>query len=137
MHLSLGQAATEAGVAKSAISDAFSSGELSCPEKNPDGDKIDPAELFRISPKSAKTEADEPSPNDCQSGQAGAETMPSSAKFEFQLAGMVAVLAGLSQICESLTSAGDLDCSRASRSRHPIPAPPPISTRNPRLVPKA
>ena len=88
MYLSLGKAAKEAGVAKSTISKALSSGKLSYREKNSDGYKIDPAELFRVYPKITKTDADELSSNDWQSGQAGAETMPYSAKFEIQLAGL-------------------------------------------------
>ena len=82
MYLSLGQAAKEAGVAKSTISKALSSGKLSYREKNPDGYKIDPAELFRVYPKTTKTDADELSSNDWQPGKAGAETTPYSAKFE-------------------------------------------------------
>ena len=67
MYLSLGKAAKEAGVAKSTISKALSSGKLSYREKNSDGYQIDPAELFRVYPKTAKTDADEPSSNDWQS----------------------------------------------------------------------
>jgi hypothetical protein len=93
MYLSLGQAAKEAGVAKSTISKALSSGKLSYREKNPEGYKIDPAELFRVYPKTTKTDADELSPNDWQSGQAGAETTPYSAKFEIQLAGLKSLIA--------------------------------------------
>src|ERR1700730_11739641 len=81
MYLSLGKAAKEAGVAKSTISKALSSGKLSYREKNSDGYKIDPAELFRVYPKTAKTDADELTSNDWQLDQAGAETMPYSAKF--------------------------------------------------------
>jgi hypothetical protein len=136
MYLSLGKAAKEAGIAKSTSSKALSSGKLSYREKNPDGYKIDPAELFRVFPKTAKTDADEPSSNDWQLAQAGAETMPYSAKFEIQLAGMVAVLGGLSQIFESLNHEGDPDCSRSSRSKQPMPAPPAVA-RTPPLVPKA
>jgi hypothetical protein len=66
MYLSLGKAAKEAGVAKSTISKALSSGKLSYREKNSDGYQIDPAELFRVYPKTAKTDADEPSSNDWQ-----------------------------------------------------------------------
>jgi hypothetical protein len=40
-----------------------------------------------VYPKTTKTDADEPSSNDYQPGQAGTETMPYSAKFEIQLAG--------------------------------------------------
>jgi len=136
MYLSLGKAAKEAGVAKSTTSKALSSGKLSYQEKNPDGYKIDPAELFRVYPKTAKTDADEPSSNDWQLVQAGAETLPHSAKFEIQLAGMAAVLGGLSQIFESLTHGGDPDCSRSSRSKRPMPAPPAVA-RTPPLAPKA
>ena len=88
MYLSLGKAAKEAGVAKSTISKALSSGKLSYREKNSDGYQIDPAELFRVYPKSAKTDADEPSLDDWQLGQA-----PYSAKFEIQLAGLKSLIA--------------------------------------------
>ncbi|MGH9677238.1 MAG: hypothetical protein ACRD36_09070 [Candidatus Acidiferrum sp.] len=137
MYLSPGKAAKEAGAAKSATSKALPSGKLSYREKNPDGYKIDPAELFRVYSKTAKTDADEPSLNDWQLTQAGAETMPHSAKFETQLAGMVAVLGGLSQIFESLTHEGDPDCSRSARSGQPMPTPPPAAAQNPPLVPRA
>ena len=93
MYLSLGKAAKEAGVAKSTISKALSSGKLSYREKNPDGYKIDPAELFRVYPKIAKTDADELTSNDWQLGQAGGETTPYSAKFEIQLAGLKSLIA--------------------------------------------
>jgi hypothetical protein len=93
MYLSLGKAAKEAGVAKSTISKALSSGKLSYCEKNSDGYKIDPAELFRVYPKSTKTDADEPASNDWQLGQAGLETTPYSAKFEIQLAGLKSLIA--------------------------------------------
>ncbi|MGA9726372.1 MAG: hypothetical protein WBQ84_02755 [Methylocella sp.] len=93
MYLSLGKAAKEAGVAKSTISKALSSGKLSYREKNSDGYQIDPAELFRVYPKTAKTDADEPSLSDWQSGQTDAETMPYSAKFEIQLAGLKSLIA--------------------------------------------
>ena len=88
MYLSLGQAAKEAGVAKSTISKALSSGKLSYREKNPEGYKIDPAELFRVYPRTTKTSADETAENDWQQGQTGTETIPYSAKFEIQLAGL-------------------------------------------------
>ena len=93
MYLSLGKAAKEAGVAKSTISKALSSGKLSYREKNSDGYQIDPAELFRVYPKITKTDADELTSNDWQSGQAGAETTPYSAKFEIQLAGLKSLIA--------------------------------------------
>jgi len=93
MYLSLGQAAREAGVAKSTISKALSSGKLSYREKNPEGYKIDPAELFRVYPRTTKTDAEETSPNDWQPGQAGADTLPYSAKFEIQLAGLKSLIA--------------------------------------------
>ena len=93
MYLSLGKAAKEAGVAKSTISKALSSGKLSYREKNSDGYKIDPAELFRVYPKIAKTDADELTLNDWQPGQAGGETPPYSAKFEIQLAGLKSLIA--------------------------------------------
>jgi hypothetical protein len=86
MFFTLGQAAREAGVAKSTISKALSSGKLSYREKNSDGYKIDPAELFRVFPKTSKTSSDEPSPNDWQPAAANGETIPYSAKFEIELA---------------------------------------------------
>src|SRR6201988_929558 len=91
MYLSLGKAAKEAGVAKSTISKALSSGKLSYREKNSDGYKIDPAELFRVYPKQTKTDADDLPSNDWQ--QAGSDTLPYSAKFEIQLAGLKSLIA--------------------------------------------
>jgi hypothetical protein len=134
VYLSRGKAAKEAGVAKSSIPKALSSGNLSYQEKNSDSCKVDSAELFRVYPK---TDADEPSPNDWQPGQAGAETLPYAAKFESQLAGMVAVLEGLSQIFESLIHEGDPDCCPLSQSGQPMPAQPPAYARTPPQVPKA
>lgn len=85
MYLTLGQAAREAGVAKSTISKALASGKLSYREKNSDGYKIDPAELFRVFPKTSKNTSEETSTNDWQLSGHGAE-MPYSAKFEIELA---------------------------------------------------
>src|ERR1700745_2289561 len=93
MYLTLGQAAKEAGVAKSTISKALSSGKLSYREKNSDGYKIDPAELFRVYPNPAKTDADELLSNDWRQDEATAETLPYSAKFEIQLAGLKSLIA--------------------------------------------
>jgi hypothetical protein len=121
VHLSRGKVAKEAGVAKSGIPKDFSSGKLAYREKNPDGGKVDSADLFRVAPKTAKIDAEEPSLNEPQLGQAGAETLPYAAKFESQLAGLVAVLGGLSQIFESLTHAGDPDCCPLSKSGQPDP----------------
>jgi hypothetical protein len=85
MYLTLGQAAREAGVAKSTISKALASGKLSYREKNSDGYKIDPAELFRVFPKTSKNTSEETSSNDWQLSGHSAE-MPYSAKFEIELA---------------------------------------------------
>lgn len=53
MKLTLGQAAKEAGVSKPTLSRAIKSGKLSA-EKQADGSfSIDPAELFRVYPRSS------------------------------------------------------------------------------------
>ena len=93
MYLSLGQAAKEAGVAKSTISKALSSGKLSYAEKGTAGYKIDPAELFRVFPKTAKPDADEPSANDWKPSQGQPETGVYSAALEIQLAGLKHLIA--------------------------------------------
>ena len=93
MYLSLGQAAKEAGVAKSTISKALASGKLSYREKNSEGYKIDPAELFRVYPKTTKTPSEKPASDDWQQSYAGMETMPYSARFEIQLAGLKSLIA--------------------------------------------
>jgi hypothetical protein len=80
MYLSLGKAAKEAGVAKSTISKALSSGKLSYREKNSDGYQIDPAKLSRVYPKTAKTDADEPSSNDWQPLVPKARNRPPAAR---------------------------------------------------------
>jgi len=93
MYFSLGQAAKEAGVAKSTISKALSSGKLSYAEKGSAGYKIDAAELFRVFPKTSKTEPDEPSPNDWKLGQSHSETGVYSATLEIQLVGLKHLMA--------------------------------------------
>lgn len=93
MYLSLGQAAKEAGVAKSTISKALASGKLSYREKSSEGYKIDPAELFRVYPKTPKNRSEDPASNDWQPSYAGMDTMPYSAKFEIQLAGLKSLIA--------------------------------------------
>lgn len=50
-YLSLGQAAEACGRAKSTVSKALKSGDLSYVEKTRKGYKIDPSELFRVFPK--------------------------------------------------------------------------------------
>ena len=107
MYLTLGQAAKEAGVAKSTISKALASGKLSYREKTSDGYKIDPAELFRVYPKQTKTAADELLSNDWQQDEAGAETLPYSARFEIQLAGLKSLIA------EKERRIADLEADRA------------------------
>jgi hypothetical protein len=107
MYLTLGQAAREAGVAKSTISKALASGKLSYREKNSEGYKIDPAELFRVYPKSSKTDADELLSNDWRQDEANGETLPYSAKMEIQLAGLKSLIA------EKDRRISDLEADRA------------------------
>jgi hypothetical protein len=65
MLYSLGQAAKAAGVSKSTISKALSTGRLSYVEKDSAGYRIDPAELHRVFPlKPRETGAHTPTPND-------------------------------------------------------------------------
>lgn len=52
-YFTAGQAAKEAGVSKTTISKALKSGRLSYIEKTSAGYRIDPAELFRVFPKSS------------------------------------------------------------------------------------
>ena len=58
-YLSLGQAAKETGRSKSVIFKALESGKLSYVEKTTSGYKIDPAELFRVFPRTVETEQKE------------------------------------------------------------------------------
>jgi hypothetical protein len=107
MYLTLGQAAREAGVAKSTISKALASGKLSYREKNPEGYKIDPAELFRVYPKQTKTDAEQLTSNDWQPDLPNGETLPYSARFEIQLAGLKSLIA------EKDRRISDLEADRA------------------------
>lgn len=107
MYLTLGQAAKEAGVAKSTISKALASGKLSYREKNPEGYKIDPAELFRVYPKQMKTDAEKLASYDWQQDAANGETIPYSARFELQLAGLKSLIA------EKDRRIADLEADRA------------------------
>ncbi len=52
MYLTLGQAAKEAGKSKATISKYIKKGKLSVVSKDSSGYEIDPAELFRVFPKS-------------------------------------------------------------------------------------
>lgn len=107
MYLTLGQAAKEAGVAKSTISKALSSGKLSYREKNSDGYKIDPAELFRVFPKTSKNGLDETSANDRQWGTAKGEPLAYAAKLEIEIAGLKSLVG------EKDRRIADLECDRA------------------------
>ena len=50
MYLSLNQAAIKVGKSKTTVSRYIKNGKLSCIEKDDNGYKIDPAELFRVFP---------------------------------------------------------------------------------------
>jgi len=93
MHFSLGQAAKEAGVAKSTISKALSSGKLSYAEKSSAGYKIDPAELFRVFPRTSATSASELPSYDRRSGATPIETAVYTATLEIQLTGLKHLIA--------------------------------------------
>jgi hypothetical protein len=67
--LSLNKAAKEAGVAKSTLLEALNSGRMSA-HKNEKGHwQIDPAELFRVFPKSSSTEQEKPKQTPTESPQ--------------------------------------------------------------------
>lgn len=67
--LSLNKAAKEASVAKSTLLEALNSGRMSA-EKNEKGHwQIDPAELFRVFPKSSSTEQEKPKPTPVENPQ--------------------------------------------------------------------
>jgi hypothetical protein len=93
MYFSLGQAAKEAGVAKSTISKALSSGKLSYTEKNSAGYKIDPAELFRVFPKTSATNSSDLPPYDRKAGATPIETAIYTATLEIQLTGLKHLIA--------------------------------------------
>lgn len=93
MYFSLGQAAKEAGVAKSTISKALSSGKLSYAEKNSAGYKIDPAELFRVFPKNSATSSTELPSYDRKSSATPIETAVYTATLEIQLTGLKHLIA--------------------------------------------
>jgi hypothetical protein len=66
--LSLNKAAKEAGAAKSTLLDALHSGRMSAAKNDMGHWEIDPAELFRVFPKTGSTEQEEPksTPNETQ-----------------------------------------------------------------------
>ena len=63
MFLSLSKASKEASIAKSTLSEAINSGRLSADKDERGRYKIDPAELFRVFPKTTPNEQPEPQPN--------------------------------------------------------------------------
>lgn len=93
MYFSLGQAAKEAGVAKSTISKALSSGKLSYTERSTAGYKIDPAELFRVFPRSSSNGSEEPAKNDRKRDYPDMETAVYTATLEIQLTGLKHLIA--------------------------------------------
>lgn len=93
MYFSLGQAAKEAGVAKSTISKALSSGKLSYAEKSTAGYKIDPAELFRVFPKSSANGSEATVKNDRKPNFQDMETAVYTATLEIQLTGLKHLIA--------------------------------------------
>ena len=60
--LSLNKAAKEAAIAKSTLLDALNSGRMSAGKNDKGHWEIDPAELFRVFPKTSSTEQEEPTP---------------------------------------------------------------------------
>ena len=64
MKLTLNSAAKEAGVSKSTLSDALRNGRLSAEKDDRGRYQIDPAELFRVFPRTGPDEQPEPKPND-------------------------------------------------------------------------
>jgi hypothetical protein len=88
MYFSLGQAAKEAGVAKSTISKALSSGKLSYTEKSPAGYKIDPAELFRVFPRTSPNGSENQAKTDRKPDFTDMETAVYAATLEIQLTGL-------------------------------------------------
>jgi hypothetical protein len=60
IKLSLNKAAKEAGVAKSTLLDAIRNNRMSAPKNEKGHYEIDPAELFRVFPKTSSTEQAEP-----------------------------------------------------------------------------
>ena len=93
MYLSAGEAAKAAGVVKSTISKALQSGKLSYAEKGPDGYKIDPAELFRVFPKTSETGSEKPPSNDWKPSENPTETGVYASVLEAQLEGLKALIA--------------------------------------------
>lgn len=63
MKLTLNTAAKEAGVSKSTLSEALRNGRLSAEKDDRGRYQIDPAELFRVFPKTGLDEQLEPKPN--------------------------------------------------------------------------
>jgi len=92
MYLSAGEAAKAAGVVKSTISKALQSGKLSYAEKGPDGYKIDPAELFRVFPKTSETGSEKPPSNDWKPSENPTETGVYASVLEAQLEGLKALI---------------------------------------------
>lgn len=73
IKLSLNKAAKEAGIAKSTLLEAIRNNRMSAPKNEKGHYEIDPAELFRVFPKTSSTEQAEPKPTplEIQSGTSG------------------------------------------------------------------
>lgn len=93
MHYSLGQAAKAAGVSKSTISKALSTGRLSYVEKDSAGYRIDPAELHRVfPPKPPETSTETARSNDHERGANAPTPDDTATLLAVELAGAKALL---------------------------------------------
>ena len=63
MKFTLSKAAKEAKVSKATLSEALKNGRLSAPKDERGRYQIDPAELFRVFPKTTLNEQEKPKPN--------------------------------------------------------------------------
>ena len=93
MHYSLGQAAKAAGVSKSTISKALSTGRLSYVERDSAGYRIDPAELHRVfPPKPMETDVNRATVNDHEPHANASRTGEETRLLERELEGVRALL---------------------------------------------
>lgn len=122
--LSLREAAEQAGVSKSTIFRAITSGRMSAPRDDDRNFAIDPAELFRVyPPKPRKSEVAENVPEQPETQQKGQDAPPSETiELRIRNAELEAQLNALKQILETEKQRAEQDRLRSDQRTEELKA---------------
>jgi excisionase family DNA binding protein len=127
--LSLREAAEQAGVSKSTVFRAITSGRMSAPRDDDGNFKIDPAELFRVYPPKSETKSEQRvAAERSGDGSAGQDASAHASDREtlVRLATAEAQIAGLKDMVEELKRTRDKWEAQAERLTLALAKPEPV-----------